>query len=314
MELIGQHIKEAASKFIGQPRGITTGFSQLDDCIWGFQGQKLIVIGGRPGMGKSSILADMALAASTECSVGVFSCEMPKEQLSPRLACNLAKLNYHSVRRNKITKIEKEHFDAAVEEVKKRPIVVDYDSGIVGLDEYWIKQQNLKSENILDTKLKIMVSKHGCKVIFVDYLQLIRHINLSKKDRRLEVGDIAETLRNYAKKYNITVVLLSQLRRFEQARYREEGKSKPPLPTMDDLKESGEIENHSDVVILLHRPQYYYIEKQMDLITNVIEDDALLLIVKNRDGPDGAIPVNWLAYAMSYTDKDKGYDLRSGDI
>lgn len=313
MEHISVKIKEVASNFIGQSRGITTGFNQLDETIWGLQPQKLIVIGGRPGMGKSGIMADLILASSTEVPVGVFSCEMPREQLSPRLACNLANLNYHNVRRGKISKAEKERFDNAISVIEKRPIFTDHDNGIVGLDEYWLKQRDLKAEQIIDYKLKKMVSIHGCKVIFVDYLQLIQHIDLSKKDRRLVVGDIAEALRDYAKKYYVTVVLLSQLRRFEQQRYREDGKKTPPLPTLDDLKESGEIENHSDTVILLHRPQYYYMEKEIDLVTNVVEDDALLIVAKNRDGPDGSIKVDWRGYAMSYKDKEAGYgDYNSG--
>lgn len=303
MEHISKKIKEISSSFIGQSRGITTGFKELDETIWGLQPQKLIVIGGRPGMGKSALLSDMVLASSTEFPVGVFSCEMPREQFIARLACNFANLNYHSVRRGEITENEKKRFNDAVGEIETKPIFVDYNNGIVGLDEYWLKQREMKVEDVIDTKLKQMIATHGCKVIFIDYLQLISHINLSKKDRRLIVGDIAETLRDYAKKYHITVVLLSQLRRFEQARYREEGKKAPPLPTLDDLKESGEIENHSDVVILLHRPQYYYIEKEIDLITNVVEDDALLIVAKNRDGPDGSIKVDWRAYAMSYKDK-----------
>jgi len=301
MEHIGKHIKEATSGFIGQPCGITTGFKELDEVIWGFQPQKLIVIGGRPSMGKSAIMSDMILASSEEVPVGVFSCEMPKEQLSPRLACNLANLNYHNVRRGEISKSEKERFSEAIKVIEKRPIFTDHENGIIGLDDYWLEKRELKIEKTIDYKLKEMVAL-GCKVIFVDYLQLIQHINLSKKDRRLIVGDIAEMLRDYAKKYYITVVLLSQLRRFEQARYREDGKKSPPLPTLDDLKESGEIENHSDIVILLHRPQYY-IEKEIDLLTDIVEDDALLLVAKNRDGCTGSIPVNWCGYAMSFKER-----------
>lgn len=307
MNHISVKIKETASKFIGQPKGVTTGFEQLDEAIWGFQPQKMIVFGGRPGMGKSAVMSDMILAASTEVPVGVFSCEMPQEQLSPRLACNRANLNYHNVRRGEISKAEQKRYDDAIDIIEKLPIFVDYDNGIVGLDEYWLKQRELKEEQIVDYKLKEMVTKHGCKVIFIDYLQLIQHINLSKKERRLVVGDITETLRDYAKKYYVTVVLLSQLRRFEQARYREDGKKAPPLPTLDDLKESGEIENHSDTVILLHRPQYYYAEKEIDLVTNVVEDDALLIVAKNRDGCTGSIKVDWRGYAMSYCDKEAGY-------
>jgi replicative DNA helicase len=304
MEHISKKLKTDAAKFIRQPMGVSTGFAELDETLWGFQPQKLIVIGGRPGMGKSGIMADMILSASRETPVGVFSCEVPSEQFGPRLACNLAYLNYHSVRKGKLTDNEEDKFNACLDEVESLPIFVDYDPGIVGLDDYWLKTRNISSTNTIDYKLKKWVTENSCKIIFIDYLQLIKHVNLSKKDRRLEVGDIAETLRDYAKNYGVTVVLLSQLRRFEQARYREEGKKSPPVPTMDDLKESGEIENHSDTVILLHRPQYYYAEDEIDLINNVIEDDAKLIVAKNRDGPSGGVKVDWHAYAMSYKDKE----------
>jgi replicative DNA helicase len=264
-----------------------------------------MVIGGRPGQGKSGLMGDLILATSKEVPVGVFSCEMPPEQFNPRLACNIACLNYHAVRRGKISLTEEDNYMAALDQVESLPIFVEYDNGLVGLDDYWLKARKIKPESMIDTILKKMVLEHGCKIIYVDYLQLINHIDKSIQDRRLEVGKIAEVLRDYAKSYNITLVLLSQLRRFDQGRmYGDE----PPVPTMDDLKESGEIENHSDIVILLHRPQYYNKTKELTF-GSVIEEDASLIIEKNRDGPTGAIAVDWYGHVMSYRDKEESSDI-----
>ena len=299
MEHISKRLKQDAKNFINQPMGISTGFKDLDEALWGFQPQKLMVIGGRPGQGKSGLMGDLILATSREVPVGVFSCEMPPEQFNPRLACNIACLNYHAVRRGKISATEEDNYTEALDQIESLPIIVDYSNGIIGTDEYWIKARHIDPKSVIDYKFSEMV-KQGCKIIYVDYLQLVTHIDKSKKDRRLEVGKIAEILRDYAKSYGVTVVLLSQLRRFDQGRlYGDE----PPVPTMDDLKESGEIENHSDIVILLHRPQFYNKTKELSF-NNIIEEDASLIIEKNRDGPTGSIAVDWHGYAMSYKDKN----------
>ena len=300
MDHISKNIEKLKNNFVAQPCGITTGFEELDASLWGLRPKHLITIGGRPGQGKTGIMTDMSLAASREFPVGIFSMEMPFDQLQARMSANIADLNYRNIRAGDCSEAEQQQFLDAGQELKKRQIYVDDAPGIMGIDPYWLKQRKLKIEKTLDYKIKQMVQEHGCKVIFVDYLQLIAYTNAGVKDRRIIVGNITEQLRDYAKRLGFCCVLLCQLRRFDQARY--SGKKKVPIPTMDDLKESGSIENHSDCVILLHRPEYYNRKKQMNLTTNEIEEDAELMIQKNRDGPTGNIPVEYHSFSMSYRD------------
>lgn len=303
MSHISQDLNRIADGFVAQPKGISTGFDSLDEAIWGFSPRTLVMVGGRPGTGKSSLMADLILATSKEVPVGVFSKEMPIEQLPPRLACNMANLNYHKVKKGSVSKKELDDYREAMEELKTLPIHVDYASNIIGAEDYWMKvckesDPNIESK-IMDFTIKKWVQEQGCKVIFVDYLQILDLLNKGVKDQRLKVGRIAELLRDYAKQYNITIVLLSQLRRFDQSQGR------VPIPTMSDLKESGELEAHSDIILLLHRPSYYDDEKELGMFADRYEEDAAIILAKNRDGDTGNIKVDFCAYAMSYVDKKK---------
>ena len=306
---ISKNLKKITEGFVNQPMGIATGFESLDESIWGFSPRTLVIIGGRPSTGKSSLMADLVLATSREVPVGVFSKEMPVQQFPPRLACNMAKLNYHNVKKGQVSKDDLDKFYSAMEELETLPIHVDYERNVVGHEDYWLRACKENDPNIeskmIDTKIKEWVEK-GCKIIFVDYLQILDLLNKGIKDQRLKVGKIAEMLRDYAKQYDITIVLLSQLRRFDKSQ------GKTPVPSMSDLMESGQLEAHSDIILLLHRPQYYAEDRELDLFTNTVEDDAIIILSKNRDGPAGNIYCDFHAYSMSY--RDKNSDDREGGL
>lgn len=300
---ISENIEKLKDTFVCQPMGVSTGFDDLNKAIWGMQPKRLITVGGRPAMGKTGIMADITLAASKEAPVGIFSLEMDYEQLQARLSANLSNLNFRNVMAGDVTAEEQDRFLEAGQVIKELPIFVDDQTpGYLGIEPYWLKQRSLKLERTIDYRIKHMIKEKGCKVILIDYLQLILHTNAAMKDRRVTVGKITEQLRDYAKQYNFCCILLCQLRRFDQARYGSGKKRTAPMPTMDDLKESGEIENHSDVVMLLHRPDYYDEKRELQLTSNIIEDNALLMIRKNRNGPTGNIPVQWYSSSMSYRD------------
>jgi replicative DNA helicase len=301
MEHVSDNIGELKKQFVNQPMGVTTGFTGLDQAIWGLQPKTLMTVGGRPGMGKTGLLADVALSASAQAPVGVFSLEMPFNRLQARLCANIADLNYRNIRAGVCTEEEQDKFLEAAQQLKKKEIYIDDSPGLIGIDSYWLKQRKLAIDKTIDFKIRNLVRDNGCKVIIVDYLQLITHTNASIKDRRIIVGNITEQLRDYAKELNFACILLCQLRRFDQARMT--GKSKNPVPTMDDLKESGEIENHSDVVLLLHRPDYFLTQRELNLTEDIVEENAELMICKNRDGPTGSVKVNWHSFSMSYRDK-----------
>lgn len=299
MEQIGKNIEELENNFVAQPMGIPTGFSDLDQCLWGLQPKKLITIGARPGVGKSSLMIDLALASSKKFPVGIFSKEMERLELRARFAANSADLNYSKIRSGNISDIDKDKFLSHAQEIAKLPIFVDYETKFVGIDPYWLKTKKLSIEKTVDYQMKKMIEEKNCKVIFIDYLQLFHFVDASERDIRVSTGKIAEIFRDYSKRYNVCIVLLSQLRRLNQFTAK---KKVTPIPSMEDLKESGHIEEHSNVIILLHRPSYYDKSKELNLVNDEIEDNAILMIEKNRDGPTGNIVVEWHGFSMSYRD------------
>lgn len=301
MERIGKDPDKLKKYFVSQPMGVSTGFSELDGALWGLQPKRLITVGARPGVGKSSLLVNMVLSASKEVPVGIFSKEMESLELEARFAASLSGLNYSKIRAGKITEEQQDKFLDQSQLLSDLPIHVDYMTKHVGIDQYWLGRKKLSIEKTVDYQLKMMVKEHGCKVIFIDYLQLLNYVDGNVRDERIAVGRIAEILRDYTKQFDVSIVLLSQLRRLAQNNY---GSSKKfaPIPSMQDLKESGHIEEHSNVIILLHRPQYFSKTKELNLVDDEIENDALLMIEKNRDGPTGNVPVEWHGYSMSYRD------------
>lgn len=301
MQHISKNITEIKNEFPNQKMGINTGFESLNNLFWGFQPCQLIIIGGRPSMGKSSVMTNMILGAAQEAPVGTFSLEMPFELLQARTACNLADVNFKKLQRGQADEKELKKFEEALTNIKNYPILVNDNCTLLGLDEYWLKQRKVSLKDTIDYKIE-QIAKEGVKVIFVDYLQLITPIKPSN-DIRIIVGRMAETLRNYAKQYKVCIVLLSQLRRFDQARI------KNPIPTMDDLKESGEIENHADIVILLHRPQYYQKDDEINMMLDYKEDNAKFIVAKHRNGETGTITVEWRGYSMSYCDLENKYEF-----
>jgi len=293
---ISHKIEDIKQKFPNQKIGFNTGFKSLNNLLWGFQLKHLIVVGGRPSMGKSSVMGDMILGAAKETSIAVFSLEMPFELLQARLVCNYADVNFKKLQRGKATKDEQKDFETSLVKIKNLPIMINNDCKLLGTDSYWLNQRGIKLDETMDYKIQ-QAAKEGIKVVFVDYLQYITWVKPSN-DLRVTTGQIVKTLRNYAVDYNICIVLLSQLRRFEQHR------TKKPVPTMEDLKETGDIEQDSDVVILLHRPQYYK-QKEIDLMLNYKETDAQFIIAKHRNGETGTIAVEWCGYKMSFRDLEQ---------
>ena len=150
MEHISKNIEQLKEQFVAQPMGVSTGFTDLDGALWGLQPKRLITIGARPGVGKSSLLVDLALASSKEVPVGIFSKEMDSLELKARFAANLADLNYSKVRAGNVSDAEKDKFLDHAQQVAKLPIFVDYETKIVGIDPFWLKTKKLSIEKTVD--------------------------------------------------------------------------------------------------------------------------------------------------------------------
>lgn len=299
MKKLSTNISETIETFGPGQMGITTGFDSLDQCIRGFLPGKVVVIAARSGCGKSSIMLDMGLAASKEAPVTIFSIEMPFDLIQTRSLANLTQLNHEAMVKDQILPIEKQEVQAMKKQIEALPIVVD-DSPCHMYPATWEKWNKIPEDSFNVLLPKAVDS--GSKIVFIDYLQLIRMAGkYDRDDQRLH--EITWLLHEKAKQYNITIVVLSQLKRFDAERY----KGGNPRPRLDDLFGSSTTENDVDVALLLHRPSYYEQKVTIDLFENKIEEDAEIIIAKNRNGTTGVIPVEFHGYCMSYKDSSIGF-------
>lgn len=245
--------------------GVPAGFTELDNITGGFQKSDLIIVAGRPSQGKTALVLSVARNASVIHSVpiGFFSLEMSTQQLVMRLICAEARVDAHMVRTGRLPEDEWRKLSTSVGRLYKAKIFID-DTPALGILELRAKARRLKVE-------------HNVGMIVVDYLQLMQGPK-NAQSREQEISSISRSLKALAKELNIPVVALSQLNRAVEAR----GDKRPVLA---DLRESGAIEQDADVVVFVHRPEMFGIEK--DENGNSTEGTAELIIGKQRNGPTG---------------------------
>jgi replicative DNA helicase len=250
--------------------GLATGFHELDDWTCGLQNGEMIVIAGRPSMGKTSLALNIAehIGVIDKIPIVIFSLETGRQQLAERFLCSRSKIDAQKVRKGML---DTEHYEAlrdACGEMSEAPIYIDDTSSLTPLE--------------LRAKARRMKSQRGIRCIIVDYLQLM-HLGISRiESRQQEITTISRYLKALARELNIPVVVLSQLNRAPEGR---EGHR----PRMSDLRESGSIEQDADVVILLHREDYYHrSEGEKDYKP---DNTAELIIAKQRNGPTGTVPL-----------------------
>ena len=259
---------------MGLPSGITT----LDEMLLGFDPGELIIIAGRPGMGKSSLARDISLSIgepSVAATTLFYSLEMSCGETSQLLLASLAKANYYGIKRGNITDTIKSQLDNASAQLSTYNIIVDDNSNT--------------NPDYIRTSLREQEETISC--IIVDYIQLM---SLGRRpNRQEEVSEISRELKSIAKEFNLPVIALSQLNRLVE--YRESTR-----PRLSDLRESGAMEQDAHKVLLLHRPSYNTIK-----ISHDMEDDdgeAEIIIAKNRKGPTGVVKCAWAAEWMSFRD------------
>lgn len=251
--------------------GIPTGFVDLDVITSGFHPSDLIIIAGRPSMGKSSLALNIAqYAASKEkVPIGIFSLEMSKEQLVYRMLCAEARVDAHKLRTGYLGEADWPRLTTAAGVLKESPIYID-DTPAIPLLEIRAKARRLKA-------------KYNVGLIIVDYLQLVQG-RIQSDNRQQEISEISRSLKSLARELNIPVIALSQLSREVEKR----GDKKPQL---SDLRESGAIEQDADLVAFVYREEYYKPTPENEGIAEVI-------IGKQRNGPVGTIK---LAFIKKYT-------------
>jgi len=250
--------------------GLATGYYELDDLTCGLQNSEMIIIAGRPSMGKTSLALNIVehIGVVEKIPVAIFSLEMGRQQLAERFLCSHSAIDAQLVRKGMLST---EHYQKLVEScgaISDAPIYIDDASTLTPLE--------------VRAKARRLKSMQNIKCIIVDYLQLM-HLGSSRvESRQQEIAAISRYLKALAGELNIPVVVLSQLNRSPEGR---EGHR----PRMSDLRESGSIEQDADVVMLLHREDYY----------RRGEDDyqpdstAELIIAKQRNGPTGTVKLTF---------------------
>jgi len=251
--------------------GVPTGFTRLDELTSGLQPSDLIIVAGRPSMGKTAFALNIAQHAAIEAQVpaAIFSLEMAKEQLALRMLCSEAKVDAHRLRGGFLSESDWPKLTRAAGTLSEAPLFIDDTAGLTAL-EMRAKSRRLRAERNLG-------------LVIVDYLQLMRG-RADSDTREQEISDISRSLKALAKELNVPVVAMSQLNR----RVEERGDKHPQL---SDLRESGAIEQDADVIIFLYRDEVY----------NKSEDKkgkAEIIIGKQRNGPTGTFE---LAFLDKYT-------------
>ncbi len=273
------HIKDIAREVINMidkfrkterlVTGLSTGFTELDMMTTGFHPSELIVLAARPGMGKTSFMLNLVhhIALTEGKAVGVFSLEMSKEQLVLRMLSSMAEISLQKLRSGYITEEEKEKLLSSALELSKAEIYID-DSPSLTTTELRVKARKLKKEK-------------GVEFVTVDYLQMLRS-PVRKASRQEEVAEISRNLKALAKELSIPVLALAQLSR--QVEHRSDKR-----PQLADLRESGQIEQDADLIVFLHRPEYY--KKNPSTEEKGI---AEIIVAKQRQGPTGIVKVAFI--------------------
>lgn len=256
----------------GQLRGTPTGFTALDNVLAGFQKSDLIIIAARPSVGKTSFALDVVrhVATKRKVPVGLFSLEMSKEQLVDRLLCSEANVDLWRMRTGKLSdRPEADDFPRighAIGVLSESPIFID-DSPNINIMQIRTKARRLQAE-------------HGLGLIVIDYLQLMES-HSSSENRVQEVTEITRGLKGIARELNIPVVALSQLSRVVE-------QSKPAIPKLSHLRESGSIEQDADVVIFIYRKAADRNYRPEDIPPDE-RNIAEIHIAKHRNGPTGMV-------------------------
>ena len=257
----------------GRLTGISTGYYDLNDITSGLQKSELIVIAARPSMGKSSLVLNIAehAGAKEKKPTLIFSMEMSAQQVAQNMLCSTAKIDAHLLRTGKLDDNQFSNLSLAMGDLLESEIFIDDTPGL-GLLELRAKARRLKLQ-------------HNIQMIIVDYLQLMEA--RKAENRQQEISSISRGLKALARELEVPVIAVSQLNRSVETR---EGHT----PRMSDLRESGSIEQDADVIILLHREDYYDPTKR--------PGEVDLNIAKQRNGPTGKITLTFLRNILRFED------------
>ncbi len=280
--------------------GVPTGLRDLDDRLGGLHNSDLVIIAGRPGMGKTALATNIAFHAAQKLqesgrksSIAFFSLEMSSEQLSTRILAEQSRIKSNDIRRGKISDEQFDKFIETSKNISELPLYIDETPAI--------------SIAAMSNRARRIKRLFGLDMIVVDYIQLMTG-SLNNRDGRVqEISQITQGLKAIAKELKVPVIALSQLSR--QVEQRDNHK-----PLLSDLRESGSIEQDADVVMFVYREAYYLENKEPQAATvehaewqakmSEIAHLAQIIIAKQRHGPTGNIDVEFEAMFTKFKDKD----------
>lgn len=288
-----EKIMMAASSNNGDVTGISTGYFKLDDLTSGWQKSDLIIIAGRPAMGKTAFALSMAknIAADQRKPMAFFSLEMSGVQLTNRLISNVCEISGKKILNGQLDRNEWDRFDKRIGSLLDAPIYIDDTPGLSVFE--------------LRTKARRLVREHKIELIMIDYLQLMNANGMRFNNRQEEVSTISRSLKGLAKELDIPIIALSQLNRGVEGREGVEGKR----PLLSDLRESGAIEQDADMVLFVHRPEYFHLEFGPN--GEDYRGMAEIIIAKHRKG---ATDILMLKFRGEYTRFENPEDNLLGSI
>jgi len=281
--------------------GVPTGLTDLDSRLGGLHKQDLIIIAGRPSMGKTALATNIAFHAAkniekkrSKSTVAFFSLEMSSEQLSTRILSEQSRIRSNDIRRGKVSEKEFEQFIETSKNIVDLPLYIDETPAI--------------TISAISNRARRIKRLFGLELIVVDYIQLMRSGDRKNENRVQEISEITQGLKALAKELNVPVLALSQLSRATEQR-------DDKRPQLSDLRESGSIEQDADVVMFVYREEYYLERKEPKLGSiehaewqskmNEILGSADIMIGKQRHGPTGNVKVEFEAIYTKFKDAQK---------
>ena len=298
-EAMRQTIEMASSAYKNDAGivGVPTGLTDLDDRLGGLHKSDLIIIAGRPSMGKTALATNIAFNAAKKLqddgkksSIAFFSLEMSSEQLSTRILAEQSRIKSNDIRRGRISEEQFDKFIETSKDISELPLYIDETPAI--------------SIAALSNRARRIKRLYGLDMVVIDYIQLMRASNF-KDGRVQEISEITQGLKALAKELSVPVVALSQLSRAVEAR-------DDKKPQLADLRESGSIEQDADVVMFVYREAYYLERKEPRPATvehaewqakmNEVSSLAEIIIGKQRHGPTGNIMLEFEAMFTKFKD------------
>ncbi|MDC0152718.1 replicative DNA helicase [Candidatus Pelagibacter sp.] len=278
--------------------GVPTGLTDLDDRLGGLHKSDLVIIAGRPSMGKTALATNIAFNAASKLqesgkksTVAFFSLEMSSEQLSTRILAEQSRIKSNDIRRGKISEEQFDKFIETSKNISELPLYIDETPAI--------------SIAAVSNRARRIKRLFGLEMIVVDYIQLMRGPTNNANNRVQEISEITQGLKAIAKELSVPVLALSQLSRAVEQR-------DDHKPLLSDLRESGSIEQDADVVMFVYRAAYYLERKEPQAATvehaewqskmNEIAHLAQIIIAKQRHGPTGNVDLEFEAMFTKFKD------------